>query len=77
MPNKRRAIPPTLPLAVQDLLALQAAAKMTDAIMTKRAGYAQALPSQWRRGTHPSLPALIVFAEVFDYEVRLVPKEKP
>lgn len=63
--------------AVTQLLKLQNDAGMTDKLLADKAGYASGLIPQWRlKMTLPSLTTLSNFAAVFNYELRLVPKEK-
>lgn len=63
---------------ITQLTELQLAAKLTDRALADKAGYPPVLPSFWRKNKRqPSLLSLSEFAQVFGYEVRLVPRDQP
>jgi hypothetical protein len=76
-PNRKRPVPEGAPLPLRQLLELQNQHKLTDRELAKRAGYAESLVPQWRNEhAVPGIVTLSEFADVFNYELRLVPKEK-
>lgn len=75
--HRAKIVLPTTHPVVQQLTALQVGRRMTDVEMSRLAGYHEEMPSYWRHNKRrPNLQALTDYADVFGYEVRLVPKEK-
>lgn len=76
VPHNRKEIAANVHPMIRALLETQDAAGMTDRELGKRAGYAYQNLANWRTGgSRPTIQALSDFAEVFGYELRLVPKE--
>lgn len=71
----RKPRPPGVKLfpVIEDLFRLQEEAGMTDGQLLNLAGYDVAVLRQIRKRGQPSLRTLIDLAQVFGYEVRLVP----
>lgn len=65
--------------AIRQLTDLQIGRQLTDSEMARLAGWPADMPRWWRSTKrYPRLQVLSDFAEVFGYEVKLVPKgQKP
>lgn len=77
--GRSRRKPPSdkAPPVIHDLVALQNDAGMTDTLLNRLAGYDASVLRKFRQGRMPPLRALMEYAQVFGYEVRLVKKNTP
>lgn len=74
-PSAQRRVNDKAMPVLKDLFALQDKARMTDAAMAEHAGYNSGDIASWRGAKRrPLLLTLSNYAEVFGYEIRLVPK---